>query len=84
MRVVLVHNRYRSAAPSGETQVVEREGRALAGLGHDVRVVMPAYQAVEAACHAAGLDPRARAETLDLEAFAVLTRALYGPATANG
>jgi glycosyltransferase involved in cell wall biosynthesis len=36
MRVVLVHNRYRSAAPSGETQVVEREGKALAELGHEI------------------------------------------------
>jgi glycosyltransferase involved in cell wall biosynthesis len=36
MRVVLVHNRYRSAAPSGETAVVEREGKALADLGHEV------------------------------------------------
>jgi glycosyltransferase involved in cell wall biosynthesis len=36
MRVVLVHNRYRSVAPSGETQVVEREAKALADLGHEV------------------------------------------------
>jgi glycosyltransferase involved in cell wall biosynthesis len=36
MRVVLVHNRYRSIAPSGETAVVEREARALAELGHEV------------------------------------------------
>ena len=36
MRVVLVHNRYRSIAPSGETAVVEREGKALADLGHEV------------------------------------------------
>jgi glycosyltransferase involved in cell wall biosynthesis len=36
MRVVLVHNRYRSVAPSGENTVVEREGKALAGLGHEV------------------------------------------------
>jgi glycosyltransferase involved in cell wall biosynthesis len=36
MRVVLVHNRYRSVAPSGETAVVEREGKALADLGHEV------------------------------------------------
>ena len=36
MRVVLVHNRYRSIAPSGETTVVEREGRALTDLGHEV------------------------------------------------
>jgi glycosyltransferase involved in cell wall biosynthesis len=36
MRILLVHNRYRSAAPSGENRVVEQEGEALAGLGHDV------------------------------------------------
>jgi glycosyltransferase involved in cell wall biosynthesis len=36
MRVVLVHNRYRSVAPSGETAVVEREAKALADLGHEV------------------------------------------------
>jgi glycosyltransferase involved in cell wall biosynthesis len=36
MRIVLLHNRYRSVAPSGETQVVEREGQALADLGHEV------------------------------------------------
>jgi glycosyltransferase involved in cell wall biosynthesis len=36
MRVVLVHNRYRSVAPSGETAVVEREGKALEDLGHEV------------------------------------------------
>jgi len=36
MRVVLVHNRYRSIAPSGENMVVEREGKALADLGHEV------------------------------------------------
>ena len=36
MRVMLVHNRYRSVAPSGETAVVEREGKALADLGHEV------------------------------------------------
>lgn len=33
---------------------------------------------IEAACRAAGVDPRVRAETLDLEAFAALARALYG------
>lgn len=32
---------------------------------------------VERACAEAGVDPRARAETLDLAAFAALTRALY-------
>ena len=31
---------------------------------------------IEAACHAAGVDPRTRGETLDLTAFAALTRAL--------
>lgn len=36
MRIVVVHNRYRSAVPSGENQVVDREVTALAALGHDV------------------------------------------------
>jgi glycosyltransferase involved in cell wall biosynthesis len=37
MRILLVHNRYRSAAPSGENRVVDQEGEALAALGHEVR-----------------------------------------------
>ena len=36
MRVLQVHNRYRSAMPSGENLVVDREGEALAGAGHEV------------------------------------------------
>lgn len=36
MKILLVHNRYRSTAPSGENRVVEQEGEALAALGHDV------------------------------------------------
>jgi glycosyltransferase involved in cell wall biosynthesis len=36
MRILLVHNRYRSAAPSGENRVVDQEGEALAALGHEV------------------------------------------------
>lgn len=36
MRVMQVHNRYRSAAPSGENRVVDIEGAALSDLGHDV------------------------------------------------
>jgi glycosyltransferase involved in cell wall biosynthesis len=36
MRILLVHNRYRSAAPSGENRVVEQEGEALAAQGHEV------------------------------------------------
>ena len=36
MRVLQVHNRYRSAAPSGENRVVDRERTALAALGHEV------------------------------------------------
>ena len=36
MRVLLVHNRYRSATPSGENRVVDQEGEALAGAGHEV------------------------------------------------
>jgi glycosyltransferase involved in cell wall biosynthesis len=36
VRILLVHNRYRSAAPSGENRVVDTEGEALAALGHEV------------------------------------------------
>jgi glycosyltransferase involved in cell wall biosynthesis len=36
VRIVLVHNRYRSSAPSGENRVVDQEGKALAALGHEV------------------------------------------------
>jgi glycosyltransferase involved in cell wall biosynthesis len=37
MKILLVHNTYRSTAPSGENRVVEQEGEALAALGHDVQ-----------------------------------------------
>ena len=36
MRILLVHNRYRSGAPSGENRVVDQEGEALSALGHEV------------------------------------------------
>ena len=36
MKILLVHNRYRSTAPSGENRVVDQELAALAALGHDV------------------------------------------------
>jgi glycosyltransferase involved in cell wall biosynthesis len=36
MRILLVHNRYRSGTPSGENRVVDQEGEALAALGHEV------------------------------------------------
>jgi glycosyltransferase involved in cell wall biosynthesis len=36
VRVLLAHNRYRSAAPSGENRVVDTEQAALAGSGHEV------------------------------------------------
>jgi glycosyltransferase involved in cell wall biosynthesis len=36
MRITLVHNRYRSAIPSGENRVVDQEVDALAGLGHEI------------------------------------------------
>lgn len=36
MRVLVVHNRYRSAAPSGENRVVDEEGKALVADGHQV------------------------------------------------
>jgi glycosyltransferase involved in cell wall biosynthesis len=37
MRILQVHNHYRSATPSGENRVVDREGEALAGLGQEIR-----------------------------------------------
>jgi glycosyltransferase involved in cell wall biosynthesis len=36
LRVLVVHNRYRSSAPSGENRVVDRERAALVGVGHEV------------------------------------------------
>lgn len=36
MKILFVHNRYRSGAPSGENRVVEQESAALAALGHEV------------------------------------------------
>lgn len=36
MKVLLVHGRYRSEAPSGENQVVDQESEALVTAGHDV------------------------------------------------
>ena len=36
MRILLVHSRYRSGAPSGENRVVDQEGEALEALGHEV------------------------------------------------
>jgi glycosyltransferase involved in cell wall biosynthesis len=36
MKILQVHNRYRSSAPSGENRVVDQEGEALAALGHEV------------------------------------------------
>ncbi len=36
MKVLLVHNRYRSSSPSGEDRVVDQEGEALVAAGHTV------------------------------------------------
>jgi glycosyltransferase involved in cell wall biosynthesis len=36
VRILIVHNRYRSESPSGEDRVVDQEGVALAAAGHDV------------------------------------------------
>ena len=36
MKIVLIHNRYRSVAPSGENRVVDQEGQALCERGHEV------------------------------------------------
>jgi glycosyltransferase involved in cell wall biosynthesis len=37
MKILMVHNRYRSTAPSGENQVVDQESGALRAAGHTVR-----------------------------------------------
>jgi glycosyltransferase involved in cell wall biosynthesis len=39
MRVLVIHNRYRSSQPSGENAVVEEESRLLAAAGLDVEVL---------------------------------------------
>jgi glycosyltransferase involved in cell wall biosynthesis len=36
MKIMFVHNRYRSGAPSGENRVVDQESEALAALGHEI------------------------------------------------
>jgi glycosyltransferase involved in cell wall biosynthesis/SAM-dependent methyltransferase len=36
MRILVVHNRYRSASPSGENRVVDQESDALQAAGHEV------------------------------------------------
>src|ERR1700735_3403435 len=36
MKILLVHNRYRSGTPSGENRVAEQESSALAAQGHEV------------------------------------------------
>jgi glycosyltransferase involved in cell wall biosynthesis len=41
VRILLVHNRYRSVEPSGENHVVESEARELRERGHDVEVWGP-------------------------------------------
>jgi glycosyltransferase involved in cell wall biosynthesis len=47
MRILQVHNRYRSAAPSGENRVVDREGAALTALGHEVTTFGPSSDEIE-------------------------------------
>lgn len=38
MKVLVVHNRYKTTAPSGENIYVEKEARALVKLGYDVKI----------------------------------------------
>ena len=47
MKVLQVHNRYRSAAPSGENRVADRERTALAALGHEVTTFGPSSDEIE-------------------------------------
>ena len=39
MKILIVHNRYRPAAPSGENAVVDQESEALASAGHSVELL---------------------------------------------
>jgi 16S rRNA (adenine1518-N6/adenine1519-N6)-dimethyltransferase len=63
-----------------------------AGFGHRRKTLANALShglglapsAIDAACRSAGVDPRARAETLSLKAFAALTDALYGTERSAG
>ena len=41
MKIMLVHNRYRSNGPSGENRVVDQEGEALAAAGTPGHTVRP-------------------------------------------
>jgi len=47
MKILLVHNRYRSGSPSGENRVVDQEGEALAALGHEVVRFGPSSDEIE-------------------------------------
>jgi glycosyltransferase involved in cell wall biosynthesis len=38
LRILIVHNRYRSSSPSGEDRVVDQESTALRAAGHEVRL----------------------------------------------
>ncbi len=41
MRILVIHDRYRDNAPSGENAIVDWEAAALRALGHDVRMLQP-------------------------------------------
>jgi len=68
MRILLAHNRYRSAAPSGENRVVDREGEALTGLGHEV---------IRFERHSDDIEHWSRAKKASLPGRAVWSRETY-------
>ena len=62
MKILIVHNRYRPTAPSGENVVVDQESSALSSRGHEVALFQRHSEEIAAlvaaaACHPAG--PRA-------------------------
>ena len=59
MKILIVHNRYRPTAPSGEDAVVDQESSALSARGHEVVLFQRRSEEISdlvaaAACHTAG------------------------------
>ena len=59
MKILVVHNRYRPSAPSGEDAVVDQESSALSSRGHEVVLFQRRSEEIDdvvtaATCHAAG------------------------------
>ena len=48
MRVLILHNRYRSNSPSGENVVIAEEVEELRRLGHEVETLLPSSSTIHA------------------------------------